>query len=96
MHILTHDKEFCILIKISLKFVPKVLIDNTLSEPMLTRFTDTHMRHQGQMSKTTSWWCGVVELILFNTASVNAPSPGGYILSGLQIETKIWNSTNIG
>ena len=36
-----------ILIKISLKFVPKGLIDNNqaLSESMLTRYTDAHMRH---------------------------------------------------
>ena len=53
--------EFHILIKISLKFVPKGLIDNIpalvqimawrrigdkpLSEPMLTQFTDTYMWH---------------------------------------------------
>ena len=45
----------CILIKISLKFVPKGPIDNNpalvqignkpLSEPMLTRFTDAYMWH---------------------------------------------------
>ena len=53
-------EKFCILIKISLKFVPKGWIDNPklvqimvwcrigdkpLSEPMLTRFTDTFMQH---------------------------------------------------
>ena len=47
-------EKFCILIKISLKFVPYGPIDITawrrigdkpLSEPMLTRFTDTSMRH---------------------------------------------------
>ena len=53
--------KFYILIKISLKFVPKGPIDNypalvqmmawrrigdkPLSEPMLTRFTDAYMRH---------------------------------------------------
>ena len=51
---------------ISLKFVPKGQIDNNLAlvqvmaccltgvkpltEPMLTWFTDTHIRHQGKMS----------------------------------------------
>ena len=55
------NEKFCILIKISMKFVPKGPIDNNsalvkikawcemgdkpLSEPMLTRFTDAHMRH---------------------------------------------------
>ena len=55
------NEKFCILIKISLKFVPKRQIDNNpalfqvmawrrigdkpLSEPMLTRFTDVYMRH---------------------------------------------------
>ena len=54
-------ERFCILIKISLKFVPKGPIDNNsalvkimtwhqignkpLSEPMLTRFTDAYMWH---------------------------------------------------
>ena len=53
--------NICILIKISLKFVPKGPIDNNpafvetmirrrigdkpLSEPMLTRFTDAYMGH---------------------------------------------------
>ena len=53
--------KFCILIKISLKIVPKGPIDNNpalvyvmawrqigdkpLSEPMLTGFTDAYMRH---------------------------------------------------
>ena len=55
------NEKFCIIIKISLKFVPKGPIDNNpemvqimawrgvgdkqLSEPMLTRFTDANMRH---------------------------------------------------
>ena len=55
-----------ITIQISLKFVPMSPVDNTpaliqvmawrrpgdkpLSEPMLTRFTDAYMRHQGEMS----------------------------------------------
>ena len=55
------NEKFCILIKISLNFVPKGPIDNNhalvyitawrwigdkpLSEPMLTRFTDAYMRH---------------------------------------------------
>ena len=55
------NEKFCILIKISMKFVPKGLIDNDLglvkimawhrigdkplSEPMLTRFPDTCKRH---------------------------------------------------
>ena len=59
-YILVNEK-FCILIKISLKFIPGGLIDNnpalvqiiawrrvgdkSLSEPMLTWFTDAHMRH---------------------------------------------------
>ena len=54
------NEKFWILIKISLKFVPKVLIDNNpalvqimawrrigdkpLSEPMLTLITDAYMR----------------------------------------------------
>ena len=54
-------EKFCILIKISLKFVPKGPIDNNpalvqkmawrqigekpLSEPMLAQFTDAYMRH---------------------------------------------------
>ena len=53
--------KFCILIRISLNFVPKGQIDNTaalvwvmawrrtgdkpLSEPMLIQFTDAYMRH---------------------------------------------------
>ena len=60
------NEKFCILIKISLKFVPKGLIDNKtalvqvmawhrtgnkpLPEPMLIKFTDAYMRHQGEMS----------------------------------------------
>ena len=49
-----HFREWklCILIKISLKFVPKGPIDNDpsvgnkpLSEPILTKFTDAYMRH---------------------------------------------------
>ena len=55
------NEKLCILFKISLKFVPKGPIDNdtalvwimawrrigdkSLSEPMLTQFTDTYMRH---------------------------------------------------
>ena len=55
------NDKFCILIKISLKFVPKGLIDNyaalvqvvawrwtgdkLLPEPMLAQFTDAYMRH---------------------------------------------------
>ena len=55
------NEKFCILVKISLKFVPKGPIDNNpaqvqimvwcrlgdkpLSEPMLTWFTDAYMRH---------------------------------------------------
>ena len=54
-------EKFCILIQISLKFVPKIPIDNNsalvqimvchlfdakpLSESMLTQFTDAYMRH---------------------------------------------------
>ena len=57
------NEKFCILIKISLIFVPKGLIDKNpalveilawhrigdkpLSEPMLTRFTDAFMRNKG-------------------------------------------------
>ena len=64
-YILVNEK-FCILLEISLKFVPKGPIDNNpslaqimawrrigdkpLSEPMLTRFTDAYMRHWGEMS----------------------------------------------
>ena len=55
------DEKFCILTKISQKFVPKCPIDNSpalvqimachrigdkpLSEPMLTLFTDAYMQH---------------------------------------------------
>ena len=55
------NEKFCILIEISLNFVPKGPIDNNqasvyimawcrigdkpLSEPMLTQFTDAYMRH---------------------------------------------------
>ena len=55
------NEKFCILNKFSLKFVPKVPIDNNpaldqtmawrrigdkpLSEPMLTQFTDAYIRH---------------------------------------------------
>ena len=55
------DEKFGIVIRISLKFIPKEPIDNKwalvkimdwrrmgdkpLSEPMLTRFTDAYMRH---------------------------------------------------
>ena len=60
------NENFFISIQISLKFVPKGPIDNDtalvwimawhpignkpLSEPMLTGFTGTYMRHQGEMS----------------------------------------------
>ena len=60
------NENFCILIEISLKFVPKGPFDNNptlvqimawrligdkpLSEPMLTRFTDGYMRHKGEIS----------------------------------------------
>ena len=55
------NEKFCVLIKISLKFVPTGLNDNKtalfqvmawrrtgakpLPEPMLIQFTDTYMRH---------------------------------------------------
>ena len=55
------NEKFCILIRISLKFLPKGPIDNKqalvqvmawhwigdnpLSEPMLTQFTDAYMQH---------------------------------------------------
>ena len=58
--------DFIALIKTLLRFVPEGLIDNNpafvqirvwrwigdkpLSEPMLTRFTDAYMQHQGDMS----------------------------------------------
>ena len=60
------NEKFCILIRISLKFVPKGPINNIpalvqimacrligakpLFEPMLIQFTDAYMRHQGEMS----------------------------------------------
>ena len=60
------DEECHILIRISLKFVPKCSIDNKsalvqamawcqtdnkpLPEPMLTHFTDAYMWHQGELS----------------------------------------------
>ena len=60
------NEKFCISIQVSLKFVPKGLIENKtalvqimawrpkgnkpLSEPMLTQFTDAYMWHQGEMS----------------------------------------------
>ena len=59
------NEKVRILIKISLKFVPKGLINNIqalvqimawrrigdkpLSEPMLPRFSDAYMRHYGQV-----------------------------------------------
>ena len=62
MHFVGNEK-FYVLIKISLTFFPESPIDNNLalvwimawrrrgdkplSEPMLTRFTDTYMRHYG-------------------------------------------------
>ena len=58
--------KICVLIKISLKFVPKGPIDNNpalvqilawrriddkpLFEPVLTWFTDAYMQHQREMS----------------------------------------------
>ena len=60
------NEKFCILIQISLKFVPKGPIDNKaalvqvlvcrqtgdkpLPEPMVTHFTDADMRHLGEMN----------------------------------------------
>ena len=60
------NEKFCILIRISLKFVPKGQIDNKwalvhamawhqignkpLPEPMLIKFTNTYLRHWGEMS----------------------------------------------
>ena len=60
------NEKFSILIKISLKFVPKGPIDNNqplvqlmgwrqigdkpLSESVLTWLTDAYMRHKGEMS----------------------------------------------
>ena len=59
------NEKFYILIKISLKFVPKGRVDNNpalvkimtwcrigdkpLSEPMLTQFTDAYMRRYAEM-----------------------------------------------
>ena len=59
------DEKFCILIQISLMFVPKGPINNIaglvqmmawcrlgnkpLSEPMLTQFTDAYLGHKGEM-----------------------------------------------
>ena len=69
-----------ILIWISLKFVPKSPIDNKpvlvqamawcwighkpLSEPVLTRFIDAYVRHQGEMSKLIVPWEGDEVVIL--------------------------------
>ena len=60
------NEKFCILIRISLKFVPKDPVDNKsalvqvmagrrtgnklLLEPMPTQFTDAYMWHKGEMS----------------------------------------------
>ena len=52
------DEKFCILIKISLKFVPidskwalvQVMTECLLPEPILTQFYDAYMRHYGDMS----------------------------------------------
>ena len=60
------NEKFCIFIKISLQFVPTVLIDNKeallqvmawclsgakpLLEPILIQFTDAYMGHSGEMS----------------------------------------------
>ena len=64
------NEKFCILIKISLKFVPKGPIDNDpalvkimawrrigdkpLSEPMLALFTDAYMRHSASINYLTA------------------------------------------
>ena len=61
------NEKFCISIRISLKFVPKGLINNKsalaqavawrrtgdkpLPEPMLTQFTNAYMRYNGEMSQ---------------------------------------------
>ena len=73
--------NLCIFIPILLKFVPKGLVDNNLalvqimvwgwkcdkplSEPMLTRFTDAYVWHQGEMNwprlhSTMFWFKGDV------------------------------------
>ena len=53
------NENFCILIEISLNFVPKGPIymmawrqigNKALSKPMLTWLTDAYMQHQGEMS----------------------------------------------
>ena len=60
------NEKYRIVIKISLKFVPKSSVDNNqalvlimawcwigdkpFSEPVLTRFSDAYMGHQGEMS----------------------------------------------
>ena len=60
------NEKFCISIEISLKFVPKDLIDKMsalvqvmawrltgdkpLPKPMMTQFTDAYIRHYGDMS----------------------------------------------
>ena len=60
------NEKLCIFIRITLKFVPKGLIDNEsalvqvmdwhcagdkpLPEPMMTQFIDAYMRHWGEMS----------------------------------------------
>ena len=64
------NETICILIQISLKFVPKGLIDNMwalvqvvawhltchkpLPESMMTQFTDAYMRHSGEMRSKKS------------------------------------------
>ena len=69
--------NFCILIKISLKFVPKGSIDpalvwimdwrrigvKPLSEPMLTQLTDAYIWHQGEMSSCAGAWRYVYTLV---------------------------------
>ena len=65
------NEKFSILISISLKFDPKGQINNIvvlvqimawpwignkpLSEPMMTWFNDTYMRHKGEMSQLKSY-----------------------------------------
>ena len=84
------NEKLCIFIRISLKFVPWGPINNKsalvqlmawhqtgdkpLFEPMLTQFTDTMLRHQGEMSKlclgtaallsSTLLWTNVTQLNL--------------------------------
>ena len=70
--------KFCILIRISLKFAPKVPLNNILalvqimacpgerpllSEPMLAQFTDAYMRHQGR-------WVNFLSLLALLTQQI--------------------------